>query len=64
MSEIVSKIADFLRENPSSRAKVIAKVLGEEKSVINKHLYANEHVLFSKKGLTPPLWCCILKDLV
>ena len=63
MSDIVSKIANFLHENPSSRAKVIAKALDEEKSVINKHLYANEHVLFSKEGLTPPLWCCISKDL-
>ncbi len=64
MSEIVAKIAEFLQANPSSRAKIIATALGEEKSVINKHLYANEHALFSKEGLTPPLWRCIAKDSI
>jgi len=61
MSEIVAKISEFLRENPNSRAKVIANALGEEKSVVNKHLYANEHFLFTKEGLTPPLWRCSAK---
>ena len=62
MSEIVAKIAEFLQANPSSRAKIIATALGEEKSVIKNHLYTNEHALFSKEGLTPPLWRYITKD--
>lgn len=56
MEELIAKITEFLNKHPNSRAKLLAKELGVDKSAINKCLYANAHTHFLKQGETPPLW--------
>ena len=56
MEEMIAKITEFLRKNPSSRARLICKEIGAEKKAVNSCLYSNIGKHFVKQGETPPLW--------
>ena len=56
MEEMISKITEFLRKNPNSRARLICKEIGAEKKAVNSCLYSNIGKHFLKQGETPPLW--------
>ncbi len=56
MEEMITKITEFLRKNPNSRARLICKEIGAEKKAVNSCLYANIGKHFLKQGETPPLW--------
>lgn len=49
-------IKDFLRVNPRSSARQIAKSIANEKTNINSILYAGKGVLFTKHDTSPPTW--------
>ena len=59
MLPLSEKIFEYLLRNPQSPARVIAREIEENKSVVNKCLYANERKLFLREGSSPPLWSCI-----
>ena len=56
MEEMITKITEFLRKNPNSRARLICKEIGAEKKAVNSCLYSNIGKHFVKQGETPPLW--------
>ncbi len=56
MEEMITKITEFLRKNPNSRARLICKEIGAEKKAVNSCLYSNIGKHFLKQGETPPLW--------
>ena len=55
-------IFDFLFTNPNSSARQIGKVVEGGKSRANHFLYGYLEILFTKRGLTPPLWQVTSKD--
>ncbi len=56
MEEMITKITEFLRKKPNSRARLICKEIGAEKKAVNSCLYSNIGKHFLKQGETPPLW--------
>lgn len=55
-------IFDFLLTNPNSSARQIGKAVEGGKSRANHFLYGYQEILFTKRGLTPPLWQVASKD--
>lgn len=59
MLQLSEKIFEYLLKNPQSPARLIAREIEENKSIVNKCLYANEQKLFLREGSSPPLWSCV-----
>lgn len=59
MLQLSEKIFEYLLKSPKSPARLIAREIDENKSIVNKYLYANEHKLFLREGSSPPLWSCV-----
>ena len=55
-------IFNYVRDNPSSNARQIGKVVDGGKSRANHYLYGYEDILFTKRGLTPPEWQVVARD--
>ena len=55
-------ISNYVRENPSSNARQIGKIVDGGKSRANHYLYGYEDILFTKRGLTPPEWQVVAGD--
>ena len=58
----LQQIFNFVRDNPSSNARKIGKDVEGGKSRANHYLYGYLDILFTKRGLTPPLWQVISSD--
>ena len=58
----LQQIFNFVRVNPSSNARKIGKDVEGGKSRANHYLYGYLDILFTKRGLTPPLWQVISSD--
>ncbi len=58
----LQQIFNFVRDNPGSNARQIGKNLEGGKSRANHYLYGYLDILFSKRGITPPLWQVLSKD--
>jgi hypothetical protein len=58
----LKEIFNFVRENPGSNARQIGKNVEGGKSRANHYLYGYLDILFSKRGITPPLWQVLSKD--
>ena len=56
------QIFNFVRDNPSSNARQIGRDIEGGKSRANHYLYGYLDILFTKRGLTPPLWQVISSD--
>jgi hypothetical protein len=56
------QIFNFVRDNPSSNAKQIGKDIEGGKSRANHYLYGYLDILFTKRGITPPLWTVTSND--
>jgi hypothetical protein len=55
-------IFNYVRDNPSSNARQIGKIVDGGKSRANHYLYGYEDILFTKRGLTPPEWQVVAGD--
>ena len=58
----LKEIFNFVRENPGSNARQIGKNIEGGKSRANHYLYGYLDILFTKRGITPPLWQVLSND--
>ncbi len=58
----LQNIFNYVRDNPSSNARKIGKVVDGGKSRANHYLYGYEGILFTKRGVTPPEWSVLAGD--
>ena len=52
----LKSIFNFVRDNPNSIARQVGRMIEGGKSRANHYLYGYLDILFTKRGLAPPLW--------